>query len=340
MSNKVSPLLAIPACALFLSIPAAMATTHADVTRLESKLAQVEASAKKLRMELDSEKQRGLASTAYICQGRLTTESGVPISTTDRVAQSTLYFTPYQGSRVAVYTGAGSAWTVHPLTEISLALSGLAAGSNYDVFIYNNAGTLTLELSAAWTTNTARADGIGLQNGVLVLSADETRRYLGTIRATSATTTEDSSLARLVWNYYNRVPRYMVVTETTDSWAYAAGLRQTNANTANQVDWVLGQNEILARAFSAHLSLGDATARVNDGTTIGASNTAATTSQLKGFEAHDSILQQVISQYDAYTGNGYEFLSWNERGTTGNTFYGDNGGDDRIRPGMIAIIEN
>jgi hypothetical protein len=85
-----------------------------------------------------------------LCQGRLTTESGVGVSTSDRTSQSTIYFTPYLGNRVALYSG--SAWAEYTLTERSLALSGLTSGKNYDVFLYNNSGTLTLELSAAWTT--------------------------------------------------------------------------------------------------------------------------------------------------------------------------------------------
>lgn len=143
-----------------------------------------------------------LAST---CEGRLTTESGVPVSTADRVAQSTLYFTPYRGNRVALYSG--TAWVYATLVERSLALTGLTTDKNYDVFLWNNAGTLTLEPSAAWTSDTVRADALALQDGIRVKASATTRRHVGTIRATGATTTADASAARFVWNATNQRAR-------------------------------------------------------------------------------------------------------------------------------------
>ena len=48
-------------------------------------------------------------------------------------------------------------------------------------------------------------------------------------------------MKRFVWNYYNRVEREMYVTDATTSWNYStATYRQANANSANQVDFVIG----------------------------------------------------------------------------------------------------
>src|SRR5687767_357259 len=66
--------------------------------------------------------------------GRLTTETGVPISSSDRTAQSTIYYTPFDGNQIALYNGA--AWALSTFTERSLALSGLTTDKNYDVFLY------------------------------------------------------------------------------------------------------------------------------------------------------------------------------------------------------------
>ena len=79
---------------------------------------------------------------------RLTAVSGNPTPTAETSTVSTIYLTPYLGSTIALYDG--SNWDLYTLTEISLALSGLTAGKNYDVFVYNNSG-ISLELSAAWT---------------------------------------------------------------------------------------------------------------------------------------------------------------------------------------------
>ncbi len=154
-----------------------------------------------------------------ICQGRLTTETGVPISTSDRTAQSTLYFTPYNGNAVSLYDG--TRWRLYSFTERSLALSGLTSGLNYDVFLYDNAGTLTLELTA-WTNDTTRATALVHQDGVYVRSGAATRRYLGTIRSTAATTTEDSDAKRFVWNYSNRVERQARGVSVADAYTWSS----------------------------------------------------------------------------------------------------------------------
>ncbi len=96
----------------------------------------------------------GADPTNYPCNGRLTLSSGVPVTTADVTAATTLYFTPYQGNRLELYTG--SAWASYTLAETSLALGSLAANTDYDIFIYDNTGTLTLE-AVAWTAPTSAA---------------------------------------------------------------------------------------------------------------------------------------------------------------------------------------
>jgi len=153
--------------------------------------------------KITSQRLLGLLNT--VCQGRLTVESGVAVSTSDQTGKSNLYFTPYRGNKVALYDG--SRWKLYAFSEVSLSLTSLTSGKNYDVFLYDNSGTLTLELSAAWTNNTTRADALSTQDGVTVKSGAATRRWLGTIRTTGATTTEDSATKRFVANAYNWQPR-------------------------------------------------------------------------------------------------------------------------------------
>lgn len=89
----------------------------------------------------------GSAPIAGICDGRLTLSSGVPIPVADVLAAATLYFTPFRGNQVALYNG--TAWALFSFTERSLSLASLLANTLYDLFIYDNAGTLTLE-AVAW----------------------------------------------------------------------------------------------------------------------------------------------------------------------------------------------
>lgn len=180
------------------------------------------------------------------CEGRLTLETGVPISSTDQTAKTTLYFTPYLGARISTYSG--SVWTTSTFTEKSISLAGLTANSNYDCFIVDS--TLALEL-VIWTNDTTRATALTTQDGVLVKSGATTRRYLGTIRTTNTTgQCEDSMLRRLVWNQYNQIQRPLLAGDATASWTYAtATWRQARGSAANQIDWVCGQ---AGRAIVAH----------------------------------------------------------------------------------------
>jgi hypothetical protein len=305
-------------------------------------LEKIRASQKTIDAALYSSNSRaGVSPNAFVCQGRLTTESGVPVSTSDRTSQSTIYFTPYNGNRVALYNG--TSWIQHTFSELTLSISGLLADNNYDIFIYSNSGVPTLTFSSGWSTSFSRTDTVNLFQGVYTFATDRTRRYLGTIAATSATTTEDSLTRRRLWNYYNRVPRHMYVVETTDSWSHTSTFtRQTNANSANVLGWIQGFPEVLAMAYATAISTGDATSRPMEGPTIGFRDPNTSSAILKGFYNRNTLTQQNTAQYLSYSGanGGLESLFWNETSNTGNTYYGDNGGDARIQPGMIVLVEN
>ena len=143
---------------------------------------------------------------ASICEGRLTAQNGNPIGSLDStITNFTLYFLPYTGNRIALYDG--SDWVLEEFSLASLSLTGLAANTNYDIFIFENSGVLTLE-AIAWTNNTTRATALALQDGVFVKTGAPARRYLGTVRTTGTTgQIEDSLVRRFVWNYYNRIEK-------------------------------------------------------------------------------------------------------------------------------------
>lgn len=189
--------------------------------------------------------------------GRLTLESGEPVSTTNQTAKTTLYFTPYKGNQIALYDG--TAWGVHSFSELSLSLSGYTANTNYDIFIYDNSGTLTLE-SSAWTNNTTRATALTTQDGVYVKSGATTRRYLGTIRTTENTgQCTDSTARRLVWNLYNQRIRVLSSTITgTHTYSTATWRAYDNNTTRGQgfAEFVLGLTTETNAVVNAQLKYG------------------------------------------------------------------------------------
>ncbi len=286
--------------------------------------------------------KRAMALIASEPRGRLTTESGVPVSTADRTAQATLYFTPYKGNTIRIYDG--TRWQLYAFTELSLALSGLTGGKNYDVFVYDNSGTLTLELSAAWTNDTTRADALTTQNGILVKSGALTRLYLGTIRATGATTTEDAGGGtttqvggqRFVWNYYNRVRRVLQVFDSTNSWAYATDTwRQAGGVAGNKVEFVIGWPEDATHAVLLGALAGNAIGGIGIGVD---SITVPSTFKAISDAAASAITNSITAMYDALIATpGYHYLSWMEIASAALTFYGDNN-TTRLQTGLSAHI--
>ena len=188
-------------------------------------------------------KIKNLIPTPNWFEARLTLETGVALSTTNQTAKTTLYLTPYKGNRISVYSG--TYWIIKSLSaDLSLSLSGYTANKNYDIWVYNNAGTLTLD-STVWTNDTTRATALTTQDGIYVKSGATGYRYVGTIRITGTTgQCEDSASKKYVWNYYNRIRRKMYVAESTVSWTYqTATWRSANNSTANRIEVVTGVAE-------------------------------------------------------------------------------------------------
>ncbi len=272
---------------------------------------------------------------------RLTTESGVPISTSDRSAQSTIYLTPDPASTfcqlVSLYDG--TRWKLYTNAEVSLALSSLTSGKNYDVFLYDNSGTLTLELSAAWTNDTTRADALTTQDGIYVKSGATTRRYVGTIRTTGTTTTEDSDAKRFVWNLHNQVPRRLQKAyNSTSFWSYSSTtVRQANADSANQVEAVNGLTTFvdlllvgIPESGSSHTGL---IGLGFDSTSAFASDCYAT-----GADLTSGVRHAIPCRFARQVALGYHFYSFNEASSGSGAafnFFGDRGYG---RPGCMGSI--
>ena len=271
-----------------------------------------------------------------ICEGRLTLTSGTAVTTADVTGATTVYFTPYNGNRIALYDGTN--WLTYSFTERSLALGTLTTLTPYDVYIYNNSGTLTLEF-LAWTNGTTRATALVLQDGVYVKTGATTRRYLGTFYTTATTTTEDSAAKRYLWNNYNRVVRKMQsALETTDSWTYStATWRQANANTANQLNLFVG---LVADSVSAFVSAENRAALANytKYNAIGLNSTTAFTALSTAHQgpANDTG-NNTISIYAIPT-LGINYLAWLENAEAGTTttWYGDRGQPTVTQNGIIG----
>lgn len=97
---------------------------------------------------------------------RLTLTSGTPITTSNVTGASTVYATPYKGSRIEVYNG--YFWIEARFAEISASVPATKYRL-FDVFAYDNAGTLALE-TVNWNLSTAAITGATNATPIVVTS--------------------------------------------------------------------------------------------------------------------------------------------------------------------------
>jgi hypothetical protein len=266
---------------------------------------------------------------------RLTLSTGNPIPTGDVSSSSTIYMTPYTSAKIALYDAVNQFWLVRSIaSDISLALSGLTMGRVYDVFVYDNAGTPTLEITI-WTNDTTRSIALVRQDGVLVRNGAPTRRYVGTIKTIATNATCDTAVQRFVYNFYNQVERDLIYPELTDSWTYnSQTIRGRGGLATARVEFVMGQPSM----FQAEINVdGQGTTSAGNAGIVGVgidvtSSFAAGSYCVASFadtgESGWAATQLYKCTYANMLGVGYHVAYWCERVVTAAqtiTMYGDHG---------------
>lgn len=117
----------------------------------------------------------------------LSLEDGVNYQRIANITTTNIYWVPKEGNSLTLYDGTD--WEEFTSAQITLDLSGLTENTNFDVFAYDNGGTVSLE-TVAWTNDTTRATSLVALDGLYVKSGDSTRLYIGSFRTTSTGTTE------------------------------------------------------------------------------------------------------------------------------------------------------
>lgn len=254
--------------------------------------------------------------SALAVQARLSLSNSLAVSTADVTAGTTLYLHPYGGKTIPLFDGVD--WVARVMSGVvSIAIPATTA-TVYDVYAYWTGAAIALEL-VAWSSGTARATALTTQDGILVKNGDTTRRYMGSIRTTGVSgQCADSASNRFLWNLYNQVDRFLVVTDDTNQWNYTtAAWRQANGAAANQVNFIIGLAEVLIEAEAVHMHSGGATGA----TGIGLDSTSTNSAQVRGVGA--SGFTPIHAKYTGYPAIGYHYLAWLEWGSASSVFYGD-----------------
>lgn len=273
----------------------------------------------------------------------LTLTTGTCNTTADVTAATTIYLAPCGGNRIVLFDASGNG-SIYTSAQISIAVPAVAT-QMYDLFAYASSGSVTLE-ALAWTNDTTRATAVvnTMAVGVYTKSGDATRRYVGSFRTLTSGQTEDSFAKRMVWSANNRVRIGMRnATETSDSWAYTLlTWRQANANTANQIAFIVGiAGSVVDITAVATVGTDGSGAVTNTG--IGLDSTSALASGCLTGHTNAGNAQRwtAVSRLTTIPAVGYHTGVWLESsaaaGTT--TWYGDNGNASFFQSGISGVFE-
>jgi hypothetical protein len=299
--------------------------------------------------------------------GRLTLTSATPVLSSDVSGATTVYYTPYLDQWAPLYDGTAFVMTnlggelSQATTDTAKSPAACTTNSNYDLFLWNDNGTLRCTRGPAWSSSTSRGTGAGTTelervqgiwvNKVAITNGPAAQRgtYVGTIR-TNASSQVDFKLGGAgaggtkgvlgIWNAYNRRRVLAYAAETTDSWTYTTNTwRQANNSSGNQIDLVRGLNEDLVQASVLSLlshSAGGFWAAVG----VGISSSTVNSAQVSGTGSFSGSASSCTAQYAGNPGIGlYEIrrLEIVQAAATGTmTWYGD-GGQTFFNTGIMVI---
>jgi hypothetical protein len=295
----------------------------------------------------------GLTNVTVVPQGRLTLVTGTPVMTSAQTGKTTLYYTPYVGALIPIYNG--TAWALAQMssdlsnitTNSAVGNAGPAAvttNSNYDLFVWSNAGTLTLTRGPAWTSDTARGTGAGttqiaMQNGIWTNAVAITNgpsanqgTYVGTVRSdgssqlnwnpTPAAAAGGAEAKLHVFNTYNRVLFCAASLDNTSSWTYStATWRSLDNSTTNRISYIDGLGELNINANFLGVILQTA-GLYNFGINRDSTSAQPTTATVQQLTSNNSnFLNQIF-----IASLGYHYLQAMEvsRDSTSVTVYGNN----------------
>jgi len=283
-------------------------------------------------------------------QGRLTLLSGTPVMTTSQISKGTVYYTPYAGQFAPLYDGTKFVVTdlggelSQATTDATKSPAAVVAAKNYDMFVWDDAGTKRCTRGPAWSSDTARGTGAGtteleMLTGIYVnknaiTNGPVARRgtYVGSIHVHTdalvwfqfGSLALNGGLGHIgVWNCYNRALVNMMVQDTNATWTYSSNVwRAANGQTSWAVYFISGLAEDSWKARHAGLAGSSASGYANRAVGYDSTTTPSGVSWL------NQIFSSGIStdSYFAATSLGWHFAQALEMASGGTC--GLNGGSN------------
>jgi hypothetical protein len=227
------------------------------------------------------------------------------IPTGDVSSSNTLYLLPCVGPQICLYDPLVGSFTVRQSGVQTLAMSGMTAGKNHDVFAKWSGSSVLLLLSAAWTSDTVRADAIDTTFGVSLKASDTAQRLVGTIRAINATQIDDTEAHPWVWNQDNRVMR---TARTPGPVATVSTTSTTYVGIGTSFDTTLLSGALTPARATLTIFLNNTVTGNNDGT-LGILTGASTFTDIAGVLNDSAAIQRVVAERDIQLPIGATFVT-------------------------------
>lgn len=288
----------------------------------------------------------GGSTTLVAPQGRLTLTSATPVMTTSAAGATTVYYTPFAGNMVPIYDGTNMTPTAfselsQATTDTTKSPAAVAASKVYDLFVWDDSGTIRCTRGPAWTNDTTRGYTLTMVSGVLLNTSLITNgpaasrgTWVGTIKSNASSTVDyilgaaasgGTAAVLNVWNAYNQIQVCPSVVDNGATYTYATGtVRQARASAGNQISYVVGA---AGSAVSVSYAAGvNTTATVNSYGRfgIGLDSTTSMTGvpHIVYSQAAAAMVSTASISYQFQTALGAHVISANELGdgTNANTF--------------------
>lgn len=295
-------------------------------------------------------------------KGRVTLTTATPVLIATVSGATTVYYTPYVGNVIPIYDGSSFLSTAfaelsQATTDATKSPAAVAASKVYDLFVWNDAGTLRCTRGPAWTNSTTRGYTLTMTNGILLNTSTITNgpaalrgTWVGTVASNGSSTIDyifgasasgGTAAVLNVWNTYNRVLTPTTVTDSGVSYTYASGtIRQARASAGNQIAFVIGaQEESVQFSYSADFSTG---ATLNNAAScgVGFNSTTVYSSTPMGIQTVASVAQeQAFSSAGVWAAPiGTNIISANEASVIGTSTF--NAAGYSVKNMLMATIRN
>lgn len=303
--------------------------------------------------------------------GRLTLATATPVMTSDQTAKTTIYYTPYKGDVILIYDGTYMVPTV--FTELSQATTdstkspaAVTTNSNYDLFVWNDSGTIRCTRGPAWSSDTARGTGAGTTelelvkgvylNKVSITNGPAANRgtYVGTVRSNGSSQIDwklgsaaaGGGEAWLgVWNNFNRVDERPRVQDSVDNYTYQSGtVRSMNNSNTNRISAIRGLDDDAVYVQRSQMVQSSASSdQPQTGISLDATNTLGTAPADMSFvfTVTAGTGYKMTASYSGRPGIGWHFWQATEKcnGTVAAcTFYGDSGAADTVSNALTGFL--